>query len=152
IPAQSIAALFRRTRINPRDVDLITLSSRIRTTVPTPGHKPIYTVLFLLSSLGRSEMGTRLGRWLLSRLRKRQDLLRCLADHGLADKPLLPFDHHECHAATAYYHRPWSEPATVLTLDGAGDGLCATVSKGRSFDLERIAWTSKYHSPAAWMY
>jgi carbamoyltransferase len=152
IPTQSIAELFRRIGINPRDVDLVTLSSQIRTTVPTRGHKPIYTVLNLLSSLGRTETGTRLGRWLLTRMRKRQDLLRCLADHGLADKPLQPFDHHECHAATAYYHRPWSEPATVLTLDGAGDGLCATVNKGHGFDLERIAWTPKYHSPAGWMY
>jgi carbamoyltransferase len=152
IPEQSITAIFRRSGIDPRDVDLVTLSSQIRTTVPTRGHKPIYAVLNLLSSLGRSEMGTRFGRWLLTRLRKRQDLLRCLAEHGLGDKPLLPFDHHQCHAATAYYHRPWSEPATVLTLDGAGDGLCATVNAGRGLELDRVAWTPKYHSPAGWMY
>jgi carbamoyltransferase len=152
IPEQSITAVFRRTGIDPRDVDLITLSSKIRTTVPTHGPKPIYKILHLLWSLGRTETATRFGRWLLSRLRKRQDLLRCLADAGLANKPLIPFDHHECHAATAYYHRPWSEPATVLTLDGAGDGLCATVSAARGLEMERIAWTPKYHSPAAWMY
>jgi carbamoyltransferase len=152
IPRESIAAVFRRSGIDPRDVDLVTLSSRIRTTVPTRGHKPIYSVLNTLSSLARTDWGTSLGRWILPKLRKRRDLFRCLAEHGLAEKPLVPFDHHLCHAATAYYHRPWAGPATVLTLDGAGDGLCATVSAGRGQSLEVIATTPKFHSPAAWMY
>jgi carbamoyltransferase len=152
VPAQSIAAVLRRSGTDPREVDLVTLSSRIRTTVPTRGHKPIYSVLNTLSSLARTDWGTALGRWLLPKLRRRHDLLRCLAEHGLAEKPLVPFDHHLCHAATAYYHRPWAEPATVLTLDGAGDGLCATVSSGRGHDIRVVASTPKFHSPAAWMY
>lgn len=152
IPERSLAAVLRHSGTDPHDIDLVTLSSRIRTTVPTSGHKPIYTVLNLLSSLGRTELGTTVGRWLLSRLRKRRDLLRCLADHGLAGKPIVPFDHHLCHAATAYFHRPWEGPAVVLTLDGAGDGLCATVTIGRGHDLEVISRTPKFHSPAAWMY
>jgi carbamoyltransferase len=152
IPEQSIQALFKRTCIDPKDVDLVTLSSRIRTTFPTKGPKPIYKVLHFLTWLARSEWATNLGRWLLPRIRKRRDLLNCLAGHGLADKPLLPFDHHLCHAATAYYHRPWSDPATVLTLDGAGDGICASVNVGRELGLEVIAQTPKYHSPADGMY
>ncbi len=152
VPAASLAALFRCSGIDVREVDLVALSSRIRTTVPTAGHKPIYSVLNLLSSLGRTSWGTALGRWLLSRLRKRRELLQCLADLGLADRPVVPFDHHLCHAATAYFHRPWEGPATVLTLDGAGDGLCATVSIGQGHDLQVIARTPKFHSPAAWMY
>jgi carbamoyltransferase len=152
VPVQSIAAVFRRSGIDPREVDLIALSSRIRTTVPTRGDKPIYTVLNLLSSLARTQWGTSLGRWLLSRLRKRRELLACLADMGLANRPIVPFDHHLCHAATAYFHRPWEGPATVLTLDGAGDGLCATVSAARGHTIEVVARTPKFHSPAACMY
>ncbi len=152
IPEQSIKAVFERSGIDPKDVDLVTLSSRIRTTFPTRGPKPIYTVLHSLTSLARSEWATNLGRWLLPKLRKRHDLLRCLTEHGLAEKPLLPFDHHLCHAATAHYHRPWSGPATVLTLDGAGDGICASVNVGREHDIDVIAQTPKYHSPADGMY
>ncbi len=70
----------------------------------------------------------------------------------MADKPILPLDHHQCHAATAYFHRPWDGPATVLTLDGAGDGICATVGAGRGADLTVHAMTPKFHSPAAWLY
>jgi carbamoyltransferase len=152
VPERSLAAVFDRSGIEPRDVDLVALSSLLRTTVPTREAKPIYGVLNLLSSLGRSQLGTTVGRWLLARLRKRRDLLACLADLGLGDKPVLPLDHHRCHAATAYYHRPWTEPATVLTLDGAGDGLCATVGTGRGDGLQVLARTPKFHSPAAWMY
>jgi carbamoyltransferase len=152
VPDQSLAALFARTGIDPKDVDLVALSSRIRTTVPTREAKPIYTVLNALSFLARSEWATNAGRWLLSRVRKRKDLLTCLAGYGLADKPVLACDHHETHAATAYYHRPWEGPATILTMDGAGDGLCATVSVGQGWDMVRRAATPKYHSVAAGLY
>src|SRR5581483_6744783 len=62
IPARSIAEVFRRSGLDPKDVDLVALSSRIRTTVPTPGHKPVYTVLNLFSSLARTPWGTAAGR------------------------------------------------------------------------------------------
>jgi carbamoyltransferase len=50
-------------------------------------------------------------------------------------------EHHTCHAAAAYWGSPWrDEKVLVLTCDGAGDELCATVNiahpRGR---LERIA-------------
>jgi carbamoyltransferase len=152
VPTESIAGLFRRTGVSAKDVDLVTLSSKIRTTAPTRGHKPVYTVLNALSFLARSEWATNTGRWLLSRTRKRKELLAALADHGMADTPVLPCDHHETHAATAYYHRPWDGPATILTMDGAGDGLCATVSLGTGFEMKRISATPKYHSVAAGLY
>lgn len=152
VPIESIKAVFQRTGIDPREVDLITLSSKIRTTFPTKKPKPVYKILHILTSLARAPWATELGRRILPMVRKRKELLECLAGHGLADKPLLPFDHHLCHAATAYFHRPWSGPATILTLDGAGDGLCATVNVGRDHDIEVVASTPKYHSPADGLY
>ena len=152
VPEQSLRAVFRRTGVDPRDVDLVAPSSKIRTTFPTRGHKPIYTVLHALTWMARTKAATDLGRWLLPKIRKRKEMLRCLADLGMADKTVQPFDHHLCHAATAHYHRPWSDPATVLTLDGAGDGLCATVGVGDGNDIRVISQTPKYHSPADGMY
>ena len=49
-------------------------------------------------------------------------------------------DHHLCHAAAAYYGcARYEEDILVLTNDGEGDGLCATVSLGRQGRLERLA-------------
>jgi carbamoyltransferase len=152
VPERSLVEVLKRSGIKPQEIDLIALSGRIRTTVPTRGYKPIYTVLGLFAHLGRTELTTSLGQWLLAKMRRRKDLLAFLSTIGLGDKPLAAYDHHATHAATAYFHRPWSGEATVLTLDGAGDGLCATVSVGRGNELKVIARTPKFHSPAAWMY
>ncbi|MCP4708916.1 MAG: carbamoyl transferase, partial [Planctomycetes bacterium] len=50
------------------------------------------------------------------------------------------FDHHRCHAASAYYC--WDQdPALILTMDFSGDGMstCAAVGEqGRLRDLYRI--------------
>ena len=44
------------------------------------------------------------------------------------------------HAAAAYYGwGNFDDDVLVLTCDGAGDGLCATVSVGRAGKLERLA-------------
>lgn len=67
-----------------------------------------------------------------------------LRELGLADKPLHFVDHHLCHARGAY-HALEQEPgreALVFTLDGMGDGLCATVTRvGPNGEWQRIAET-----------
>ncbi len=59
------------------------------------------------------------------------------------------FEHHACHAATAYYlswFRDDSEPMLIVTVDGSGDGLCATISVGHRGRLERLHAVTSYHS------
>ncbi len=52
----------------------------------------------------------------------------------------IPVEHHTAHAAAAYYGSGWtSGRVLVLTCDGSGDRLCATVSIGDGGRLERIA-------------
>lgn len=153
VPSESLKCAFARTGITPKDIDLITLSSKIRTTFPTRGHKPAYSVLHFLTPFARTEFATNLARRLLPKLRKRAELLACLAEFELTKKPIRPYDHHLCHAATAHYHRPFSdEPSTILTMDGAGDGICASVSVGQGNDINVIAQTPKYHSVASGLY
>lgn len=57
------------------------------------------------------------------------------------DKDKITFvDHHTCHAAAAYYG--WGifdEPVLVLSNDGFGDDLCATVNIGKDAILTRLA-------------
>ena len=56
-------------------------------------------------------------------------------------------EHHECHAAAAYYGRGMSsEPVLVLTADGVGDFLCASVNVGVEGRLRRIAAVPDLHS------
>lgn len=54
--------------------------------------------------------------------------------------PLARVEHHAAHAASAYYNSGRGD-ATTITIDGTGDGQCATVSKCKGAEIERIAST-----------
>ena len=61
-------------------------------------------------------------------------------------------EHHECHAAGAYYG--WGkldQPILVLTADGEGDDLCASVSRGEDGRLTRLAGIERSES-LGWPY
>lgn len=51
--------------------------------------------------------------------------------------PFYCIDHHRSHAASAYYASGFDE-ATVITWDGSGDGLSATVSHGKNGKLTQL--------------
>ncbi len=64
---------------------------------------------------------------------------------GLGDRPRSHVEHHRCHARAAFHAlQPIDnrEPALIFTMDGSGDGLCATVTKvDENGYLERLAET-----------
>jgi len=50
---------------------------------------------------------------------------------------LLYTEHHESHAASAYYPSPFDE-AAILTIDGVGEWATATIGVGRGAELELL--------------
>lgn len=79
-----------------------------------------------------------------------------LARSGLGKAKLAQFDHHLTHAATAWYglRSGPADKALVLTCDGDGDGLCATVRvfDGRSVkEVARSAWANSLGALYAWV-
>jgi carbamoyltransferase len=74
-----------------------------------------------------------------------------LGEIGLNRASLEPVEHHTAHAAAAYYTAPWRESQSraetlVLTCDGSGDRLSASVSIGQGNSLRRIAEISEHDS------
>jgi carbamoyltransferase len=68
---------------------------------------------------------------------------------GLSSQQLAPVEHHQAHAAAAYYTSPWGrtgEKVLVLTCDGSGDRLSATVSIGENGRITRLAEMSEHDS------
>jgi carbamoyltransferase len=85
-------------------------------------------------------------RGLVHHWRRERQIERLLA-HGVDRARIFTIEHHRCHAATAYFGRGIDEDALVITVDGAGDSLCATVSLPRpGGKLERIATIQEEHS------
>jgi carbamoyltransferase len=85
-----------------------------------------------------------------------QDKLReYLEEIGLGRVPLSFYGHHETHAATAYYglRQSPADDHLVMTCDGAGDGVCATVSVmggGKVQELSRTPWESSLGALYSW--
>ena len=74
---------------------------------------------------------TALGSWLLDKLWVRE-LIR--ADLGVPADRILFAEHHQSHAASAFYCSPFEE-AAVLTVDGVGEWSCGTIGRGRGLEL-----------------
>jgi len=77
---------------------------------------------------------------------KARERERQFVELGFDQKKLAPVDHHTSHAAAAYYGSGWKGKVLILTCDGCGDRLSATVSIGENGQLERIAWVPESDS------
>lgn len=66
---------------------------------------------------------------------------------GIGREQLDVVEHHLAHASAAYYTCPWPDgPVLVVTCDGSGDRVCATVSIGEQGKLKRIAQVAEHDS------
>jgi carbamoyltransferase len=147
VPELSIKAVFDSSGINPVEIDVIALVSLNRTYAPLQ-KVPLRNKLFAISSpLVHGHTFSNLYVKILHRFRKIDSLKKVFKELGLDQKNITFIEHHGCHAACAYYQRPWDDDSLVLTLDGAGDGLSATISTGNDYQIERIASTTYYDSP-----
>ncbi len=78
--------------------------------------------------------------------RKRERIAQAAGHLGVPPGRVGFVEHHLAHLAAAYFTAPRADaaaPMLGLTLDGAGDGLCATVSICRGNRIERIASTGR---------
>jgi carbamoyltransferase len=147
-PRNSIRKVFEIANIHPSDVDLIAIASLVRTHAPLK-ERPIHVRLY--ERYAFLFKGHSINRLLINFLHKRRDMeetIGILKELGIENKEILFVEHHFAHAACAYYQRPWDDETLVLTLDGAGDGLCASVNIGHDSTIERIASTTAYNSPS----
>ena len=77
--------------------------------------------------------------------RREERLTQVSAHLGISEDRIGFVEHHLAHGLAAYYGAPFhlDEPTLIMTCDGAGDGLSATVSIGQGTNIERIAATPR---------
>lgn len=83
----------------------------------------------------------------ISRRLGRQELLRRFVGR---DVPFLSFEHHLCHAASAFYASSFDR-ALVLTLDGAGDMWSGLIAVGEGTGLRPIK-SLPFPNSFGWLY
>ncbi len=156
-PSRSIAACLECAGLGPEAVDLVAIS----TTDPAktlgrlwPGSKERYYAVrrrkVAPGSLARLTRAVkyRMTEWSpgpVSRGLSGLVLQRALARHGLGHARLTLVDHHAAHAAGAAWASGFDDCA-VVTIDGLGDGLSATISSFRDGRLKRLTASPARHS------
>tara|TARA_Y100000588_G_C14229666_1_gene914709 strand:+ start:306 stop:2024 length:1719 start_codon:yes stop_codon:yes gene_type:complete len=151
-PVMSIKKIFEEYHLEPSDFDCVIFPfkhsplpfdvSKIRDEWKNTFEKNIY----------RTRIKKLLRRTPFYTIHKRQTRKIRISQYtklGFKESQIIFMDHHEAHAATAYFGSPWfdkNEDVLILTLDGGGDGLCATISIGSNGNVKRISQTSDLNS------
>jgi carbamoyltransferase len=152
-PRRAVDALLAELGLTVNDLDLVALAGReayprdwMNRVLRDDDYARTYYGVTLAGSRslkGRArKLGARLG--FVGRTRGKSKLseierLAPIITHlGLPRRRVVTFDHHACHAASAYFGGSCrSDDTLVLTNDNAGDGLCATASRGAGMGIAR---------------
>lgn len=145
-PILAIKKVYEIANINPKDTDIIAIGCFVRVGPPYADINALGRIQVKIAPVFHSLIFAKTYVKILHKFREVKDLKHIFEEIGIGAKPIMFIDHHQTHAASAFYQRPWTGDAVVLTLDGSGDGLSATVSIGEGFSINRIAQTSFYDS------
>ena len=139
-PVESIKWVLDYGGISPAELDAVAMNGRH---MPYP--KDREAMLHEYSTTGSTSTSV---KRLIKRtplktvysLRRQKERLNELVNLGIRPDHVHFVEHHAAHAAAAYYGwGQYYEPVLVLTNDGAGDGLCASVNVGHNGNIKRIA-------------
>jgi carbamoyltransferase len=155
MPTRAVQALLAMRGITPAEIDLVAMNGQHAAFPVT--RDELLEVYRTINDVGVTvrrglrrllRAGLR-ATPLYERLREpgRQRRVHELVAMGIPAEKIRFVEHHTAHGAAAYYGLAnFDDDVLVLTCDGAGDGLCATVSVGRQGRLERLAQVGQTHS------
>jgi carbamoyltransferase len=75
----------------------------------------------------------------------RRVLTDSMQQFGFRPERMRTYDHHECHAASAFWPSPFDQ-ALIVTSDGRGDGRSATIGVGSGATIRRLNWVDDLNS------
>lgn len=135
-PERAIAEVMAIAGVSERDIDVVAQANLSRWE-----QRPyLNKLLSRVGELGREDAELRKFYWKHQWDRYMRVLRRRRKPGGLlADKPFYGIEHHQAHAATAYYGSPFGdERVGVITLDGAGDFSWGSVWVGAEGKLQEV--------------
>jgi carbamoyltransferase len=160
-PRRAISEVMRQAGVAPTDVDLIVIAQNALRYRPDPepwdgwfqksdrlGNRWLYDLGSTLAPLaGHAPIAWRAYHSIKrfssrDRLSKLPALLR---DHYGVTAPVRFYDHHFCHAASAYYTSNFKD-ALVITLNGGGDGRSGSVYLGANGRLQPLGSVDSFNS------
>ena len=128
-PAHAVAYCLRQAGLTPEQLDYVCFYDK-----PLLKFERILSTYIEAAPRGFRSFAMAMPLWLKKKLWMK-DLIRAALPGCKA--PILFCEHHQSHAASAFYPSPF-EDAAVLTIDGVGEWATASVGAGRGQDLQLL--------------
>jgi carbamoyltransferase len=160
-PRESIELVIKLAGISKKDIEVVAIAQNISVFEPNPipwkgwfnDQEKLKTFRFdHLSSSLAPVFGNYPLAWKahhqLKRFLSRERLARipeALRNEYNIDAPVKFYDHHYCHATTAYFTSSFQQ-ALVITLDGGGDGRSGSAYLGENGQLKLLGSVDSYNS------
>jgi carbamoyltransferase len=120
-PAQAIAYCLRQAGLQPADLDYVAFYEK-----PLVKAERLLETYLRFAPAGLRSFCRALPLWVKEKLHVKNRIARGLPG---CRAPLLFLDHHESHAASAFFPSPFEE-AAILTLDGVGEWTTTSCGVG----------------------
>jgi carbamoyltransferase len=122
-PTHAVAYCLGEGKLTPSNVDYIAFYDK-----PLTKFERLLETYLAYAPSGLRSFSMAIPVWAKEKLFMRRTIRRGL--NGPARAPLVFLDHHESHAASAFFPSPFEE-AAILTLDGVGEWSTTTYGIGR---------------------
>jgi carbamoyltransferase len=127
-PTRAIAYCLQEAGQSARDVDYVVFYEK-----PFRKFERLLETYFAFAPSGFRSFRMALPVWLKEKIRLPHVIREGLGEASKA--PIVFTDHHESHAASAFFPSPYDE-AAILTLDGVGEWSTTTMGVGRGNRIE----------------
>jgi carbamoyltransferase len=142
-PGHATRACLAQAGLSPEDIDHVVFYEK-----PFLKFERLIDTYLAFAPRGYTSFSAALPVWIQDKLFQKarlRDSLTRLGFTGRLDERLLFAEHHQSHAASAFFPSPFSE-AVVLTMDGVGEWATTSVSIGRGRTLEPVREIQFPHS------
>lgn len=153
VPRLAIQEVLRIADVQPEEVDSVVVPSMINPiTTMEAGRESLPRRAFGQSSKVLPKGMLRSDKWvkpavgILKAFRNKGEIKKALNELGIRQDVVF-CDHHLAHASTAYYP-VWfrKKKVLVITADGSGDAVSASINIAEGFDIKREVSISNYNS------
>ncbi len=161
MPRQAIQQVMADSGISAKDIDVVAVAQKVSVFEPEPipwngwfdskhagKPRPFEKISGTLAPIAGyipfAQKAHHQLKGLLSRKRLSQIPELLEREYGIT-APVKYYDHHFCHATSAYYTSNYDR-ALVITLDGGGDGLSGSVYQGENGRLKQLAVVDSFNS------
>ncbi len=137
-PRHAIDYCLAEAGLQPADLDYVSFYDK-----PFTKFERLLETYLAYAPAGYGSFRKAMPLWLKQKLHVPREMRSGLSDYS---GPLIFTEHHESHAASAFFPSPFEE-AAIVTMDGVGEWATATIGIGRANRIELTQELRFPHSP-----